>query len=80
MDSKLTISVDDVVISRAKRYAEQTGRSLSELIEQYLRQLTNQNSREVLSQKLESIVGAVTLPKNFNEETELRNYLENRYL
>ena len=34
--SKLTLSVDDRVISRAKRYARQRGVSVSEMVEAYL--------------------------------------------
>ena len=34
--SKLTLSVDDRVVSRAKRYAKQRGVSLSEMVEAYL--------------------------------------------
>jgi hypothetical protein len=34
--SKLTLSVDPVVVSRAKRYAKQQGISVSEMVEAYL--------------------------------------------
>jgi hypothetical protein len=34
--SKLTLSVDDQVISRAKNYAKQSGVSISEMVENYL--------------------------------------------
>ena len=34
--SKLTLSVDDRVISRAKRYAKQRGLSVSKMVEIYL--------------------------------------------
>ena len=34
--SKLTLSVDDRVVSRAKRYASQRGVSVSEMVETYL--------------------------------------------
>jgi hypothetical protein len=34
--SKLTLSVDDDVIRRAKRYAAKRAKSVSELVEQYL--------------------------------------------
>ena len=34
--SKLTLSVDDRVISSAKRYARQHGLSISEMVESYL--------------------------------------------
>jgi Family of unknown function (DUF6364) len=34
--SKLTLSVDDEIISRAKQYAEEQGTSVSKLVESYL--------------------------------------------
>ena len=34
--SKLTLSVDDGVVSRAKRFAKQNGVSVSEMVETYL--------------------------------------------
>jgi len=34
--SKLTLSVDSRVVSRAKRYAKQRGASVSEMVEAYL--------------------------------------------
>ncbi len=34
--SKLTLSVDDAVISRAKRYAKKQGVSVSKIVETYL--------------------------------------------
>ena len=34
--SKLTLSVDALVVARAKRYAEQRGISVSEMVEAYL--------------------------------------------
>ena len=34
--SKLTLSVDERVIARAKRYAKQSGVSISQLVESYL--------------------------------------------
>jgi hypothetical protein len=34
--SKLTLSVDDAVVSRAKRYAKARGTSISKMVESYL--------------------------------------------
>jgi hypothetical protein len=81
MTTKLTLTVEKAVIEKAKSYAKQTGRSLSELIEKYLESITEVENRTVkLSPKLKKIVGAVKLPKNFNEELELRGYYEKKHL
>lgn len=80
MTTKLTLTVEKSIIERAKLYAKNTGRSLSELIENYLETITQESSEDKLSPKLKKIVGAVKLPKNFDEKEELRSYLENKHL
>jgi len=80
MTTKLTLTVEKTIIERAKSYAKSTGRSLSELIENYLETITQDNNTEKISPKLNKIVGAVKLPKNFDEQKELRSYLENKHL
>ena len=61
-------------------YAKNTGRSLSELIENYLDTITQDTGNEKISPKLRKIVGAVKLPKNFDDDKELRAYLEKKHL
>ncbi len=80
MSTKLTLTVEKSVIERAKSYAKSTGRSLSELVESYLETITQEGDEEQLSPKLKKIVGAVKLPKNFDEKKELRAYLEKKHL
>ncbi len=41
--SKLTLSVDETVVSRAKRYAKQQGVSISEMVEAYLAAVAEQS-------------------------------------
>jgi len=80
MTTKLTLTVEKDVIERAKFYAKNSGRSLSELIEQYLDSITQENSNQPVSPKLKKLIGAVTLPKGFNEKKELQSYLEKKHL
>jgi len=81
MTTKLTLTVEESVIKKAKSYAKQTGRSLSELIENYLETLTEDNKDDKqLSPKLRRLVGAVKLPADFDEETALNAYFENKHL
>jgi len=79
MTTKLTLTVEKSIIERAKVYAKNTGRSLSELIETYLEGITKDSGDQSLSPKLKKIVGAVKLPKNFDEGKELRAYLKKKY-
>jgi hypothetical protein len=81
MTTKLTLTVEKSVIERAKSYARKTGRSLSEIIENYLENITAENRDDNnLSPRLKKIVGAVKLPKNFDEKKELRTALEKKHL
>ncbi len=80
MTTKLTLTVEKSIILRAKSYAKNTGRSLSELIENYLETITQESREERLSPKLNKIVGSVKLPKNFDQEKELRSYFETKHL
>jgi hypothetical protein len=81
MTTKLTLTVEQSVIEKAKSYAKKTGRSLSELIESYLESLTR-DTKEInkMSHKLKKIVGSVKLPKDFDEKVELRKALEKKHL
>ncbi len=80
MTSKLTLTVEKSIIERAKSYSKNSGRSLSEIITNYLDNLTKEYSEEKISPKLKKIVGSVKLPKNFDMEKEKRNYLERKHV
>jgi Arc/MetJ family transcription regulator len=51
MKTKLTITVDEELLPRAKRYARRRGVSLSSLIESALRDLTGENARGSFSER-----------------------------
>ena len=80
MTTKLTLTVEKSIIERAKSYAKNTGRSLSELVENYLETITRDHNESQLSPKLKKIVGVVSLPQDFDEETELRSAMEKKHL
>jgi hypothetical protein len=80
MTVKLTLTIEKSVIERAKHYAKKTGRSLSELIENYLETVTQASDEGPLSPKLRKITGAVKLPENFDEMKELSEYFEKKHL
>ncbi|MBK7128752.1 MAG: hypothetical protein IPM74_02070 [Crocinitomicaceae bacterium] len=72
MTTKLTLTIEQDVIKTAKTYAHMKGRSLSELIENYLKTLVNkQQDSEELSPKVKRLVGSVKLPKNFDYKNTL---------
>ncbi len=80
MNTKLTLTIEKSLIERAKDYAKHTGRSLSYLVESYLNSLTQEVEPKTNLPKLKKIVGSVKLPKNFDEEKELRSYYEKKHL
>ncbi len=80
MTTKLTLSIEESIIKRAKSYAKGTGKSLSEIVEEYLDSITQEDYKGNLSSKLKKIVGSVSLPEDFDEEKELRSYFEEKHL
>ncbi|HET8837649.1 MAG TPA: DUF6364 family protein [Flavobacteriaceae bacterium] len=79
MTTKLTLSVEKQVVLKAKRYAQETGKSLSEIIQNYLEHLTKEEKYPEVSEKLKGLLGAVKLPDDFDEDKAKRSYLENKY-
>lgn len=81
MTTKLTLTVEKSVIEKAKFYAKETGRSLSEIVEDYLVTITSEeDNTSNLSPGLKKLLGAVKLPNDFDEEAELREYFEKKHL
>ncbi|RYZ56693.1 MAG: hypothetical protein EOO14_11960 [Chitinophagaceae bacterium] len=67
MKNRLNITIEEDLLNRAKRYAEQHQISLSQLIESYLRSLTKKPSKENILSLVEK------LPKpNLAPETDLK--------
>lgn len=80
MTTKLTLTVEKKTIEKAKVYAKNTGRSLSEIIETYLESIISENKETSgISPKLNSLIGCVKLPKNFDEKKAKEDYLINKY-
>lgn len=64
MDTKLTLKLDSNVIELSKVYAKKQGKSLSSIVEDYLRSLLEQNEdAEIydISPELASLVGIVDI-------------------
>lgn len=82
MDSKLTLSIDRDVARKAKVYARSKGRSLSDLVENYLKLLTRNSSIEdaEYTPRVKSLLGCITLPEDFDYKKEVADYLTKKYL
>ena len=76
MPAKLTLTIDKTVIEEAKKYAKSQGRSLSNLIEEYLKSISakDQKTDELeLSPITKSLLGSVQLK---DEELDYKQLIE----
>jgi uncharacterized protein (DUF3820 family) len=82
MNTKLTLTIDDSIIERAKAYAKNKGRSLSDLIENYLNAITReqQNSDIEITPIVKSLKGSFKAPDDFDYKKELVKGLSEKYL
>lgn len=83
MNSKLTLTIEQKVIQRAKQYAKDKNRSLSDIIENYLKILTKEEKAkdsEKLNPVVKSLKGSFKMPKDMDYKKELKNRLEEKYL
>lgn len=82
MDAKLTLSIDKDVARKAKVYARSKGRSLSDLVENYLKLMTKNSAAEdsEFTPRVKSLLGCITLPEDFDYKKEISDYLTKKYL
>ncbi len=82
MAIKLTLSIDSDVISAAKQYAQENRRSLSNIVENYLKSLTVDNPKEAVTKPtpiVNKIKGSIKVPKNFDFEKALEEAKIEKY-
>jgi len=80
MTTKLTLTIDDSVISVAKKYAKNKGKSLSDIVENYLMTLTTKESKdETISPRILKLMGTIELPDDFDYKKALTNGLAKKY-
>lgn len=80
MDTKLTLKLDKFVIEQAKEYASSHKRSLSRIIESYLRLLINRdkddNESDIeISPFVKSMSTGVNIPADLDYKSEFLNHL-----
>ncbi|WP_428328208.1 DUF6364 family protein [Mucilaginibacter sp.] len=80
MTTKLTLTMEDGVIDSAKKYARQNGRSLSDIVENYLKSITtHQGTTEEISPKVSRLMGVIQLPDDFDYKKELTKALVKKH-
>ena len=81
MNTKLTLTIEQAIIEKAKKYAYGRGHSLSGLIESYLRVITNDDPHEDigLTPLVKSMKGSFIAPRDFDYKKELAKRLNEKY-
>ena len=80
MTTKLTLTIYDSVIAIAKKYAKQNGKSLSDIVENYLLSLSSKgNTEENISPSILKLMGSIKLPDNYDYKKELTKGLAKKY-
>ena len=81
MNIKLIVTIEKSVIEKAKKYARNRERSLSDLIENYLNAITtNESIVNELSPTLKSLKGSFKISKKFSYKKELTFALSQKHL
>ena len=82
MNTKLTLTIEKDVIDKAKDYARKKRRSLSDLIENYLKLIVyskdNENIEEI-TPLVKSMMGNFKVPKDFDYKKALVDGLNRKY-
>ncbi len=80
MANKLTLSIEKEVVESAKNYAQETGRSLSELVENYFKALTQKEIQsKPLSPRIKRLRGSVKLPDDFDYKKSIESEITNKH-
>jgi len=80
MDAKLTLKLDKYVIEQAKAYASSNKRSLSRIIESYLKSLIDRNKNDdeldiEISPFVKSMSTGVKIPTDLDYKSEFLDHL-----
>jgi len=81
MATKLTLSLNQDVIDRAKAYAKKNRVSLSLLVENYFRFITEKESKDqkVITPLVSELSGIIDLPDDFDLNDEYRKHIAEKY-
>jgi len=82
MNVKLTLTIEQSLIEKAKHYAKGKGRSLSDIVENYLKVIIKEENAKVIDSTpiASSLRGSFKAPKDFDYKKELSKGLSKKYL
>ncbi len=85
-DTKLTLSIKKRVVSQAKIYAKKQGRSLSDIVENLLMAISNNEKIDEeefmsnISPEIRELVGIIKAPKDFDYKKELSEAIWQKHM
>ncbi len=82
MSTKLTLTIDDSVMEKAKKYAKNKEKSLSSIVENYLKVLVKEQSENniELTPIVKSLKSTFHSDQDFDYKTALAKKLSEKYL
>lgn len=82
MNTKLTLTIEQSIIQKAKDYAKKKGRSLSDIVENYLKAITKEELEEniEITPVVKSLRGSFKALGNVDYKKELTKRLSEKYL
>jgi len=82
MKTKLNLTIEHTIIEKAKKYANSKGRSLSNIVESYLKTITKEDNIENadLTPSVKSLKGSFKASKNIYYKKERSKRLTEKYL
>lgn len=81
MNTKLTLTIEQSIIEKAKVFAKEKGRSLSDIIENYLKAITSEKKvPNNISPLVNSLRGSFKAPDSFDSKEELSKGLSEKYM
>lgn len=82
MNTKLTLTIEKEVIEIAKEYAKEKGQSLSEMVENYFKLITDNRQKikpKQLSRKVQKLRGILKIEEDFDYKRVLTEELSKKY-
>lgn len=82
MNTKLTLTIEQALIEKAKKYAKGKGRSLSDIVENYFKAIVKEEGvvKTDSTPITDSLRGSFKAPKDFDYKKELTEILAEKYL
>ena len=81
MNTKLTLKLNKRVIERAKKYAQKNKQSLSTMVENYFKLVSDSETTDEIeiSPNVLELSGIIKLPDNIKFDEEYGKHLEEKY-